>query len=115
MVGISSKGKMVNIDLSEVRRFHDCYFEKRRRIQKKLAKKPRVKRVLLAKYRGRERRRVNDFLHKVSRKVAEYISQNKLEIIFERLTHVRRSVNKKAKRYNSHSGKVQKVSIHSKS
>jgi putative transposase len=115
LVGVSTKGQQVNIDLSEVKRIHDCYFEKRRNIQRKLAKKPRVKKRILLKYRERERRRINDYLHKVSKKVAEYITQNRLETIFENLKNIRKSVNRKIKRYNKHSGKVQKISIHSKS
>ncbi|KPV62617.1 MAG: putative transposase [Candidatus Bathyarchaeota archaeon BA1] len=114
LVGVSIKGKTVNVDLSEVKRVHDCYFEKRRRVQEKLAKKPRVKEKVLAEYCGREKRRINDLLHKVSKRVAEYISKNKLETIFEGLTHIRGSINKRVKSYNKHSRKVQRVSVHSK-
>ncbi|HID90612.1 TPA: hypothetical protein EYP44_01475 [Candidatus Bathyarchaeota archaeon] len=114
MVGIDNKGRQSAIDLSEAKRLHDCYFERRRRIQKKLAREPKIKGQLLTKYRGREKRRVNDLLHRASRKIAEYVADNKLEVILERLTGIRRAINRKVKRWNSRSRRFQSVSVHSK-
>ncbi len=57
--------KTVRLDIY-VKRMHNEYSKKREKIQKKLAKKPYKMRKILRKYSKREKRRIEDYLRKVS-------------------------------------------------
>jgi putative transposase len=91
LVGLSSDGVQIHANLSEIKRLHDTYFEKRRGIQSKLAHKSSLMKRILAKYKARERNRVKDVLHKVSKKIAELAKG--YAIIMENLTNIRRNIN----------------------
>jgi len=90
LVGLTNDGILINIDLSEAKRIHDTYFEKRRSIQSKLSNKPSLMKKILAKYRGREKNRVKDLLHKVSKIIAALVKG--YTIIMEDLTNIRRGI-----------------------
>jgi len=64
----------MKIDISEAKYIRDRYFRKRRSIQAKTSGK--VKTKLLTKYSGREKRRINDILHRVSKTVAKIASDD---------------------------------------
>ena len=88
ITAVTSDGKAHVFDAKEAKRLHDCYFEIRREIQRKY--RGEAKQRGLAKYREREKRRVRDFLHKLSRKIADMFKG--YQIIMEDLTHIRKSV-----------------------
>jgi len=67
------KVKFIKIDISQAKYVRDRYFRKRRSIQRKTLGKTEAK--LLAKYSGREKRRVNDVLHKASKIIAHIIAE----------------------------------------
>ncbi len=77
------KVKFVKIDVSEAKYVRDRYFRKRRNIQRKTSGKTKAK--LLAKHSGRERRRVNDILHKAS-KTIHIIAEEDVKPMMEKLT-----------------------------
>ncbi len=92
----------------------ETYAGKRERIQAKLPRESKSFKRLMAKYGRREKRRVDDVLHKSSKKIASLCGDQKLKPVLENLKHVRKSVNRKSKRFNSRTGKVQPVSERSK-
>jgi len=92
VTGVSSRGEFFQIDTSEVQRVHHTYFEKRRKVQKKVdGRKTRKK--LLTKYGKREGNRVRDELHKVANIVVEKAKQSGCGIILENLTGIRKCIN----------------------
>ncbi|MBS7288712.1 MAG: transposase, partial [Candidatus Freyarchaeota archaeon] len=60
----------VRVDLGRLFHVHRVYELKRRRLQSKASRKPSLRRVL-EKYSRRERNRARDFIHKVTRVIAE--------------------------------------------
>ena len=82
-------GEVKVFDLTEVKRLHHVYFKKRRSIQKKI-RSLRTKVKVLAKYREREKRRVNDVLHKVSKRIVETFKGK--AIILEDLKGIRNRI-----------------------
>ena len=82
--------KFVKVDISEAKYIRDRYFRKRRRIQSRTS--GRLKDKLLAKYSGRERRRINDILHKASRVIAHIIAEEKVKPVMEKLTNIREKI-----------------------
>lgn len=69
VVAVDSEGKAHIFDLSEAKRLHHTYFEKRREIQDKFS--PKTARKVIQKAKGRERNRVRDLVHKVSRAIVD--------------------------------------------
>ena len=114
ITGVSADGEIAKADLSEIKRVHECYAEKRNRIQEKLPKESKSFKQLIKKYGGREKRRVDNTLHKASKRIAVFCGENRLKPVLEDLKHIRESVNRKSKCFNKHSGKVQLVSNRSK-
>ncbi len=86
--------KTVRLDIYKVKRIHDEYSKKRQKIQKKLAKKPIKMRKILKKYSGREKRRVENFLHKVSKIIVREAEKYNAKIIMENLNNLRNTINK---------------------
>jgi putative transposase len=84
------KVRFIKIDVSEAKYIRDRYFKKRRRIQSKTLGKTKAK--LLAKYSGRERRRVNDILHRASKIVARIIAEESVKPVMEKLTNIRERI-----------------------
>jgi len=89
--------KTVRLDIYKVKRIHDEHSKKREKIQKKLAKKPIKMRKILRKYSGREKRRIEDFLHKVSAIIVSEALKYNAKIVMENLKYIRNSINKKSK------------------
>ncbi|MEM3546254.1 MAG: transposase [Candidatus Bathyarchaeia archaeon] len=86
----SNKVKFIKIDVSEAKYIRDRYFKKRRSIQSKASGKTKAK--LLAKYSGREKRRVNDILHRATKIIAGIIAEENVKPVMEGLTHIRERI-----------------------
>ncbi|MEM1562067.1 MAG: transposase [Candidatus Bathyarchaeia archaeon] len=85
-----NKVKFIKIDISEAKYIRDRYFRKRRSIQSKTSGKTKAK--LLAKYSGREKRRVNDILHRATKIIAGIIAEENVKPVMEKLTHIRERI-----------------------
>jgi len=85
-----NKIKFIKIDISEVKYIRDRYFKKRRRIQTRTS--GNVKARLLAKYSGREKRRINDILHRASKIVAKIASEENVQPVMENLADIRKKI-----------------------
>jgi len=103
---VSMDGRAGKIHLG-VKRLRETYHEKRRRVQKNVRGKHRN--ALLRKYGGRERRRVADVLHKVTRFLADRFKG--YGFVLEDLKGLRSAANRKVKKYNRKNGKVQEVFV----
>ncbi|RLE29134.1 transposase [Candidatus Acetothermia bacterium] len=68
-----------------------AYFLKRRKISKIRCR--RVKAEVLAKYRGRERKRVLDIYHKVANEIVKVASKTNSAIALENLKEIRKRIN----------------------
>ncbi len=84
------KVRFIKIDVSEAKYIRDRYFRKRRNIQSKTSGRTKAK--LLAKYSGREKRRVNDILHRASRIIARIIVEEKVKPVMEKLINIREKI-----------------------
>ncbi|MHA1505706.1 MAG: RNA-guided endonuclease InsQ/TnpB family protein [Candidatus Asgardarchaeia archaeon] len=84
------KVEFIKIDISEVKRIRDRYFRKRGSIQSKTSGKTKSR--LLAKYSGREKRRVNAILHKTSKIIAESVKGEKVIPVMEELKGIRERI-----------------------
>ena len=89
--------KTVKLDIYKVKRIHDEHSKKREKIQKKLARKPLKMRKILRKYSGREKRRIEDYLHKVSAIIVSEAKRYNAKVVMENLKHIRNSINRKNK------------------
>ena len=89
--------KTIRLDIYKVKRIHDEHSKKREKIQRKLAKKLYKMRKILKKYSGREKRRVEDYLHKVSAIIVSKAVRYNARIVMENLKHIRKSINEKCK------------------
>ncbi len=85
-----NKVKFIKIDISEAKYIRDKYFRKRRSIQSKTSEATKAK--LLAKYSGRERRRINDILHRATKIIAGIIAEENAKPVMEKLTHIRERI-----------------------
>ncbi len=85
--------KTVRLDIYKVKRIHDEHSNKRGKIQKKLAKKPIKMRKILKKYSGREKRRVEDYLHKISSIIVTNAVKYNAKLVMEDLKYIRSSIN----------------------
>jgi putative transposase len=88
-VAFGSMERVRNIETVE-RVIRTAYFLKRRRLQSK----PRLnEKPLLAKYRGRERRRVEDIYHKLANKIIDEAKKLKAStIVLEELANMRKRI-----------------------
>ena len=89
--------KTVRLDIYKVKRNHDEHSKKREKIQRKHAKKPQKTREILRKYSGREKRRIEDYLHKISAIIVSEAIRYKAKIVMENLRYIRNSINRKSK------------------
>ena len=106
---VASDGRAGKIHLG-VKRLKETYHEKRKRVQVKVKGKERGE--LLRKYGLRERNRTKDILHKVTRFLVDKFKG--YAFILEDLKRLRNAANRKVKKYNKKSKKVQEVSVRSK-
>jgi putative transposase len=88
-VAFGSAERVRNVETKE-RAMRTAYFLKRRRLQSK----PRLnEKPLLAKYRGRERRRIEDIYHKVANEiVAEAIKAGMSVVVLEDIRGIRKRI-----------------------
>ena len=86
-VAFGSANSINNIKTKE-RAIRTAYFLKRRRLQSQ----PRLnENLLMAKYKGRERRRIMDIYHKVANQIIQKArSEGASTIVLEKLTHIRK-------------------------
>ncbi|MFN4336610.1 MAG: RNA-guided endonuclease InsQ/TnpB family protein [Candidatus Nitrosocaldus sp.] len=93
-----NKVKFIKIDIAEAKYIRDRYFRKRRSIQSKSKSKGKgktsgeTKDTLLAKYSGRERRRVNEILHKASKLIAKIVAEENVKPVMENLKDIRERI-----------------------
>ena len=106
---VASDGKAAKIYLG-IKRIRETYHEKRRKIQREVGGKKRGE--LLRKYAEREKNKVKDILHKATRFIADTLKG--YGFILENLKGLRKSANRKVKKYNKKSGRVQEVSVRTK-
>ncbi|MEM2498216.1 MAG: transposase [Candidatus Nezhaarchaeales archaeon] len=94
--------KYRKIDLKKLYGIRVHYFEKRRKIQALSANKPKTSKMLMEKYSKREKRRVNDILHKITTAITREFVENGVSPILERLKGLSYNAtrNKHAKRRN---------------
>ena len=71
-----------------------------------------MKKRLYKKYSGKRKRKVQDLLHKLTKDLSEIVKDK--TVLMENLKKIRKSINRKHKAFNKYSGKVQRVSMHSK-
>lgn len=88
-VAFGTMERVVNVETKE-RIIRTAYFLKRRRLQSK----PRLdEKPLLAKYRGRERRRVEAIYHRIANQIIDEANEAKAStIVLEDLTNVRKRI-----------------------
>ena len=89
--------KTIRSDVYMLKRIHENFSKKREKIQKKLANKPMKLKTLMKKYSGREKRKVEDYLHKISKFLVSEALKYNAKIVMEDLTNIRNAVNKKSK------------------
>jgi putative transposase len=89
--------KTIRLDVYMLKRIHENFSKKREKIQKKLANKPMKLKTLMKKYSGREKRKVEDYLHKISKFLVSEALKHNAKIVMEDLTNIRNAVNKKSK------------------
>ncbi len=89
-------------------------FERKRRLQQKYCKDRRKFKRAYSKISRNYHNKVSTTLHQVSRSIVEWCKANEYGLIHENLNELRKSVNKKVKRFNKFNGKVQLISKRSK-
>jgi len=101
-------GKIVRYDLKQLYHIHRVYEKKRRRIQKFSKNKPKTAEKLMQKYSKREKNRAKDFMHKLTTKIAEELSEIESGAILENLKNIKsrvlcksRNLNRKLSKWNA--------------
>ena len=77
--------KYRKIDIKKLYGVRVHYFEKRRKIQALSKFKPKTSKMLMEKYSKREKRRVNDILHKITIAIVKEFVENGVSPILEKL------------------------------
>jgi putative transposase len=102
---VTSLGEKAKIyDLTEVQKTHYSYYLKRKSIQKKVRNR-RLRKELINKYSGKEKRKVEWLLHNISKKIVE--DNPNSEIVMENLRGIRNAINKRKLKRNKYNGKMQ--------
>jgi putative transposase len=114
ITAVSSDGEVRTYDLSGLKRAGYGYFERRRSLQRRYHGDRRVLRKALSKLSKNYRNRVSTMLHQVSTAIVKWCREKGYGLIHEDLKGLRRGVNRKVKRFNRFSGRVQEVSTRSK-
>ncbi|KPV62973.1 MAG: putative transposase [Candidatus Bathyarchaeota archaeon BA1] len=71
VVGLATNGGSFTVDTKKLKTIRSAYFEKRERIQSKVAKGTKAFQTLMKKYGRRESNGIKDVLHKLSKEIAE--------------------------------------------
>jgi IS605 OrfB family transposase len=106
--------KPIHVDLREIARVRAFHFDRRRRLQSRLAHCQRKLRAQLGGDRDRECRRVDAIIHRVAKEQVDLANQNNAKIILEDLKGIRRSINRRVRKRNPYNGKPQSISVRSK-
>lgn len=101
---VSSDGIVKVYDLKRVKTLRYTYYLKRKSIQKKVRNR-KLRKGLLAKYSGRERRKVEWVLHNVSKQIIEDLPDS--EFVLEDLKGIRKAINRRKLKVNKYNGKLQ--------
>jgi putative transposase len=104
ITSVNNNGNAQIYDLTEVQKAHYTYYLKRKKIQKKV-KNRKLRKELLKKYSGKEKRKVEWLLHNVSKRIVE--DNPNSEIIMENLKGIRKAINKRKLKRNKYNGKIQ--------
>ncbi|MEM2661507.1 MAG: transposase [Nitrososphaeria archaeon] len=78
---------------TNLREIRSTYFEKRRRIQRLGKNNPLTSKRLMEKYSRREKNRVKDLCHKLSKSMVDFAKQHGFGIVLEDLKNMRRRIN----------------------
>jgi putative transposase len=89
-----SSGRVGTEDMSAVAELKEKYKAIRAKIAQRTSNDRRTQRRLLSKYGERERKRVCQAIHRVTRKVVEHAKSSNQAILMERLTGIRRRYRK---------------------
>jgi len=92
VTGVSSNPHVVRWD-AEFGKVRGNYFRKRRRIQRLAKHKPITSRRLMKKYSKRERNKVKDLCHKLSKSIVTFAEEHGFGIVMENLKGIRRRIN----------------------
>ena len=114
VTAVSSDGEIKVFDLFKLKEASYGYFERRRRLQRRYHKDRRVLKKALLKLSKNYHNKVSTMLHQVSTAIVKWRREKDYGLIYENLKGLRKTVNKKTKRFNRFSGKVQEVSRYSK-
>jgi len=101
---MSSDGLVKVYDLKQVKTIRYTYYLKRKSIQKKVRNR-KLRKKLLNKYSGKERRKVEWILHNVSKRIVEDFSDS--ELVLEDLKGIRKAINRRKLKINKYNGKLQ--------
>jgi IS605 OrfB family transposase len=104
----------IRADLCRIAKIRADHFKRRRRLQARLVHCQRKLNAKLASDREREGRRVDTVLHQVAKEQVNQAKEKNAKIVLENLKDVRRSVNRRVSKRNRYNGKLQRISIHSK-
>lgn len=112
--GITSEGKVLRYDLTQVYETNSSLFERSQRFHSKRAGDRRVQKKVLSKWSKRRNNQVEAVLHKVSKEIVDEAKKNGFGIVVEDLKGIKKTVNKKTWRINRVNGKAQRISESSK-
>jgi len=101
---VASDGLAKVYDLKPVKTIRYAYYLKKKSIQKKV-KNRKLRRELLKKYSGKEKRKVEWFLHNIAKQIVEDFQDS--EFVLENLKGIREAINKRELRKNKYNGKIQ--------
>ena len=82
-------GKAIVIDISILCNIHRTYELKRNRLQELSKKKPKTIKRVMDKYSRREKDRVNDLVHKLTKYLLEYFSEKQYGVFLEDLNKIK--------------------------
>jgi len=101
---VSSDGLVKVYDLKPVKTIRYTYYLKRKSIQKKIRNR-KLREKLLEKYSGREKRKVEWFLHNVTKQIVKDFPN--AEFVLENLKGMRETINRRKMKKNKYNGKIQ--------
>ncbi len=82
-------GKAIIIDISILCNIHRTYELKRNRLQELSKKKPKTMKRVMDKYSHREKGRVNDLIHKLTKYLLKYFSEKQYGVFLEDLNKIK--------------------------
>jgi len=101
---VSSDGLVKVYDLKQVKTIRYTYYLERKTIQKKVRNR-KLRKELLTKYSGKEKRKVEWILHNVSKQIVKDFPDS--EFVLEDLKGIRKAINRRKLKINKYNGKLQ--------